>query len=156
MTFGGLRSDRDIIQIDIPQSYGIGTAAQVLAMLREHGWSESSVLPHGGKVHYERISRGDDYTTAVFRNGTATGEWFGSTITWNGNGWNLTRRDGLTYIFGVGRSSSIQPLPSATSPAGTGATHRAPRPGLAPNTISAQRTRWCQQTNRDWCYVAGS
>ena len=58
------------------------------------------VLPHGGKVHYERVSRGDDYTTAVLRNGTATGEWFGSTITWNGNGWNLTRRDGLTYIFG--------------------------------------------------------
>ena len=47
---GGMRPDRDIIQIDIPQSYGIGTAAKVLAMIREFGWNESSVLPHGGNM----------------------------------------------------------------------------------------------------------
>lgn len=47
---GGMRPERDIIQIDIPQSYGIGTAARVLSMLRTYGWSESSVLPHGGNM----------------------------------------------------------------------------------------------------------
>ncbi len=45
---GGMRPGVDIIQSDIPQSYGIGTAARILAMLAEHGWSASSVLPHGG------------------------------------------------------------------------------------------------------------
>jgi L-alanine-DL-glutamate epimerase-like enolase superfamily enzyme len=45
---GGMRPNKDVLQIDIPQSYGIGTAARVLTMLREHGWSEKSVLPHGG------------------------------------------------------------------------------------------------------------
>ena len=46
--FGGLRADRDIIQIDVPQSYGIAQFARTLAMLREHGWSPQSVFPHGG------------------------------------------------------------------------------------------------------------
>ena len=45
-----MRPDRDVIQIDIPQCYGIGTAARVLAMLKEHGWSAASVLPHGGNM----------------------------------------------------------------------------------------------------------
>jgi D(-)-tartrate dehydratase len=47
---GGMRPDRDIIQLDIPQSYGIGTAARTLAMLKEHGWDPSSVMPHGGNM----------------------------------------------------------------------------------------------------------
>ena len=47
---GGMRPDQDIIQIDIPQCYGIGTAARVLAMIGEHGWSPASVLPHGGNM----------------------------------------------------------------------------------------------------------
>jgi len=48
ITFGGLRADRDIIQIDVPQSYGIAQFARTLAMLKEHGWSPQSVFPHGG------------------------------------------------------------------------------------------------------------
>jgi len=48
ITFGGLRADRDIIQTDVPQSYGIAQFAKTLAMLKEHGWSPASVFPHGG------------------------------------------------------------------------------------------------------------
>ncbi len=48
ITFGGLRADRDIIQIDVPQSYGIAQFARSLAMLKERGWSPASVFPHGG------------------------------------------------------------------------------------------------------------
>jgi RHS repeat-associated protein len=58
------------------------------------------VLPNGGKIHYERISPGTDFTSAVFLNTTSPGEWHHSTMTWNGHGWNLTRRDGMTYVFG--------------------------------------------------------
>ena len=46
--FGGLRADRDIIQTDVPQSYGIAQFARTLAMLHEQGWSPQSVFPHGG------------------------------------------------------------------------------------------------------------
>lgn len=48
VTFGGLRADRDIIQTDVPQSYGIAQFAKTLAMLKERGWSPQSVFPHGG------------------------------------------------------------------------------------------------------------
>jgi D(-)-tartrate dehydratase len=48
VTFGGLRADRDIIQIDVPQSYGITQFARTLAMLKTQGWSPRSVFPHGG------------------------------------------------------------------------------------------------------------
>ncbi|MDP1538127.1 MAG: enolase C-terminal domain-like protein [Burkholderiales bacterium] len=48
VTFGGLRADRDIIQTDVPQSYGIAQFARTLTMLQAHGWSPQSVFPHGG------------------------------------------------------------------------------------------------------------
>lgn len=46
--FGGLRADRDILQIDVPQSYGIVQFARTLSMLETEGWRRSSVFPHGG------------------------------------------------------------------------------------------------------------
>ena len=46
--FGGLRADRDIIQIDVPQSYGIVQFARALEMLEHHGWERKSIFPHGG------------------------------------------------------------------------------------------------------------
>jgi L-alanine-DL-glutamate epimerase-like enolase superfamily enzyme len=46
--FGGLRADRDILQIDVPQSYGIVQFSRTLAILERHGWSRTSVFPHGG------------------------------------------------------------------------------------------------------------
>ena len=48
--FGGLRKDRDIIQIDIPQSYGIVQFSRTLQMLEDRGWSRHSVFPHGGNL----------------------------------------------------------------------------------------------------------
>ncbi len=46
--FGGLRADRDIIQIDVPQSYGIVQFSRTLDMLKRHGWERHSIFPHGG------------------------------------------------------------------------------------------------------------
>jgi L-alanine-DL-glutamate epimerase-like enolase superfamily enzyme len=46
--FGGLRSDRDILQIDVPQSYGIVQFSRTLKMLDTQGWKRTSVFPHGG------------------------------------------------------------------------------------------------------------
>jgi L-alanine-DL-glutamate epimerase-like enolase superfamily enzyme len=45
--FGGLRADRDIMQIDVPQSYGIVQFSRTLQMLARHGWKRESVFPHG-------------------------------------------------------------------------------------------------------------
>ncbi len=46
--YGGLRADRDILQMDVPQSYGIVQFSRTLAMLEQRGWKRKSVFPHGG------------------------------------------------------------------------------------------------------------
>jgi L-alanine-DL-glutamate epimerase-like enolase superfamily enzyme len=46
--FGGLQPERDFIQIDVPQSYGIVQFARTLEVMKSHGWSRSRVFPHGG------------------------------------------------------------------------------------------------------------
>jgi L-alanine-DL-glutamate epimerase-like enolase superfamily enzyme len=46
--FGGLRADRDIIQVDVPQSCGIVQFSRTLDMLKRHGWQRPSLFPHGG------------------------------------------------------------------------------------------------------------
>ena len=46
--FGGLRPDRDILQIDVPQSYGIVQFSRTLALLEQRGWRRAAVFPHGG------------------------------------------------------------------------------------------------------------
>jgi L-alanine-DL-glutamate epimerase-like enolase superfamily enzyme len=46
--FGGLRPDRDVIQVDPPQSYGIAQYAQTVAMLEKRGFPRSALFPHGG------------------------------------------------------------------------------------------------------------
>lgn len=48
VSYGGLRADRDILQIDVPQSYGIAQFARTLAMLEGMGWGRKSIFPHGG------------------------------------------------------------------------------------------------------------
>jgi L-alanine-DL-glutamate epimerase-like enolase superfamily enzyme len=58
--FGRLRPDRDILQIDVPQSYGIVQFTRTLAMLEKHGWNKSSVFPHGGNQMTLHIVGGFD------------------------------------------------------------------------------------------------
>ncbi|MDH5534468.1 MAG: mandelate racemase [Betaproteobacteria bacterium] len=46
--FGGLRADRDVLQIDVPQSYGIAQFSRTLEMLKTRGWERAAIFPHGG------------------------------------------------------------------------------------------------------------
>ena len=56
--FGGLRPDRDIIQVDPPQSYGIAYYAGTVAMLEARGWQRASLFPHGGNQMSLHIAGG--------------------------------------------------------------------------------------------------
>jgi L-alanine-DL-glutamate epimerase-like enolase superfamily enzyme len=56
--FGGLRADRDVIQIDPPQAYGITQYAKTVAMLERHGWPRSGLFPHGGNQMSLAIAAG--------------------------------------------------------------------------------------------------
>jgi YD repeat-containing protein len=58
------------------------------------------ILPDGDRIHYTRTSSGTGFADAVFENTTSPTEFYKSTIVWNGQGWNLTRKDGMVYVFG--------------------------------------------------------
>ncbi|MDX6535143.1 MAG: D(-)-tartrate dehydratase, partial [Gaiellales bacterium] len=45
---GGLRADRDIVQMDPVLSYGIVEYVRMLRVLEAHGWTARSAIPHGG------------------------------------------------------------------------------------------------------------
>jgi len=58
LLYGGMRRDRDLIQVDPPQSYGIVQFARTLERMRAHGWSPRSVFPHGGNRMSLNIAAG--------------------------------------------------------------------------------------------------
>jgi L-alanine-DL-glutamate epimerase-like enolase superfamily enzyme len=56
--FGGLRADRDFIQVDPPQAYGITQYGKTVAMLEGQGWSRAQLFPHGGNQMSLAIAAG--------------------------------------------------------------------------------------------------
>jgi L-alanine-DL-glutamate epimerase-like enolase superfamily enzyme len=50
LDFGGFRPDRDILQIDPPQAYGLTMLAKIMDVLERHGCNRTSFWPHGGNV----------------------------------------------------------------------------------------------------------
>ncbi|MFD5315341.1 mandelate racemase/muconate lactonizing enzyme family protein [Streptomyces sp. NPDC127098] len=46
--YGGLRPDRDYVQVDPALSYGLVEYLRIQDMLRQHGWSSRRCVPHGG------------------------------------------------------------------------------------------------------------
>jgi L-alanine-DL-glutamate epimerase-like enolase superfamily enzyme len=56
--FGGLRPDRDVIQVDPPQAYGIVQYASTVAMLEAGGWPRHALFPHGGNQMSLNIAGG--------------------------------------------------------------------------------------------------
>jgi L-alanine-DL-glutamate epimerase-like enolase superfamily enzyme len=56
--YGGMRPDRDWLQFDCALSYGLVEYLRTLAMLREHAWSPSRCIPHGGHQMSLNIAAG--------------------------------------------------------------------------------------------------
>src|SRR3954454_25091268 len=48
LRYGGLRPDRDMIQVDPALSYGLVEYLRIQDMLRARGWSSRRCIPHGG------------------------------------------------------------------------------------------------------------
>lgn len=46
--YGGMRPDRDWLQFDCALSYGLVEYLRTFEMLKEHGWSSTRCIPHGG------------------------------------------------------------------------------------------------------------
>ncbi|HYF58715.1 MAG TPA: mandelate racemase/muconate lactonizing enzyme family protein, partial [Burkholderiaceae bacterium] len=56
--YGGMRPDRDWLQFDCALGYGLVEYLRTLDMLREHGWSPSRCIPHGGHQMSLNIAAG--------------------------------------------------------------------------------------------------
>jgi L-alanine-DL-glutamate epimerase-like enolase superfamily enzyme len=50
LNFGGFRMDRDILQVDPPQAYGIGAYAKMVATVESLGGTRKRIFPHGGNL----------------------------------------------------------------------------------------------------------
>ncbi len=56
--YGGMRADRDWLQFDCALSYGLVEYLRTLEMLKQHGWSASRCIPHGGHQMSLNIAAG--------------------------------------------------------------------------------------------------
>ena len=86
------------------RAFGIGMALNYdLEIVMDPSGSYSYVnlvLPNGAQVYYPRTSPGGDFLDGAYQHTSSPTIYFGSTITWNGNGWTLARKDGTMMIFG--------------------------------------------------------
>lgn len=48
LRYAGLRADRDYLQMDPALAYGLVEYLRMLEVLKQHGWSPSRCIPHGG------------------------------------------------------------------------------------------------------------
>jgi RHS repeat-associated protein len=82
--------------------FGIGSSHPFAMFL----WSAQQyqeadlILPDTSRIHFVRTSAGTGVADAVFEHTSSPSRFYKSVITWNGNGWDLRLKDGLTYVFG--------------------------------------------------------
>ena len=57
------------------------------------------ILPDGGRIHYQRTSRGTGHIGAEFEHTTTPSEYLNSRLFWNGAGWTVLLADGAIYTF---------------------------------------------------------
>jgi L-alanine-DL-glutamate epimerase-like enolase superfamily enzyme len=58
LRYGGMRPDRDYLQMDPVLSYGLVEYMRMLEQLRIHGWSTERCIPHGGHQFALHIAAG--------------------------------------------------------------------------------------------------
>jgi L-alanine-DL-glutamate epimerase-like enolase superfamily enzyme len=58
LRYGGMRTDRDVLQFDCALSYGLVEYLRTLEVMRECGWSWRQVVPHGGHQMSLNIAAG--------------------------------------------------------------------------------------------------
>ncbi len=56
--FGGFRTDRDILQVDPPQAYGLAAYAAMVARVEALGGDRARIFPHGGNMMSFAVTAG--------------------------------------------------------------------------------------------------
>jgi RHS repeat-associated protein len=87
----------------VSRAFGLGATHPYDMFLWNYGAGFSAmnlILPDGRRINYVRTSSGTDYSSAILKAQGSPGEYFESIVTWNGQGWNLTLKDGTVCAFG--------------------------------------------------------
>jgi L-alanine-DL-glutamate epimerase-like enolase superfamily enzyme len=50
LRYGGMKPARDWLQMDVSLSYGVPEYLRIVALLEEHGWSRTRLMPHAGHL----------------------------------------------------------------------------------------------------------
>jgi len=104
----------DILPIQLTRTYrpgdstsrpfGIGTTHPYAMFLWSGNmWFEADLItPDGGRIHYTCIAGANcsHWTTAQLEHTSSQTEFYKSKIVWNGNGWDLTLKNGTVYVLG--------------------------------------------------------
>jgi RHS repeat-associated protein len=105
-------AEDDVVPLALTRSYNSGSGQLRAAGLgmnhnydlylnSAHQYSEVDLeLPNGSEIHYARTSPGTSFADAIFTASGAPTSYVGSTVSFNGDGWDLTTVDGTTLIFG--------------------------------------------------------
>ena len=84
LRYGGLRADRDLIQIDVSLSYGIGEYRRILDAFERAGWSRSAFVPHAGHLFAAQVVGGlrlGMHEAATDPSAMFSGLWSGTELT---------------------------------------------------------------------------
>jgi len=86
---------------DVSRAFGVGGnhPYDILPVGGRNPYTYIDILmPDGGAIHYDRISKGFGYANAVYEHHGRT-EFVGSRFSWNGDGWDLRFPDGRLFLF---------------------------------------------------------
>lgn len=124
--------------------FGVGSSHPYEVFL----WSDNNfqeadlILADGGKIHYTRISPGTGFSDAIYEHATTPGIFHKSRIMWNGTGWDLRLKNGLTLVFGV-----LEPLNTIKDKYGNQITITRTSGSTGPITqITSSSGRWLKFT----------
>lgn len=81
--------------------FGIGSSfLYEMGLTSANNYTEADLnLPDGGQLHYVRISPGTSYADAIYEHTDTPSLFYKSRLAWNGNGWDLTLKDGTVFVF---------------------------------------------------------
>lgn len=94
----------------LSRPFGIGTthSYELLIVGDTNPWTFAEIIvPDGGRIHYDRISTGTSFFDAVYEHVSTPTRFFKSRIAWNGDGWDLTLKDGTVYVFPDAELASV-------------------------------------------------
>ncbi|MEV4757046.1 RHS repeat-associated core domain-containing protein [Micromonospora sp. NPDC049559] len=95
------QGDPDIRSFGVGMSFDYGMFPWSPGTIGNFDFQQFDLIqPDGSKIHYRRTSPGKDYAGAIFAADPTPTRYDGSTVAWNGDGWDVTLRDGTVIVLG--------------------------------------------------------